>query len=49
VVVKLVPYWNWYGFTSAFVGMEALDLAGKFFLGAVVLGALMRRLAPCVA
>jgi len=41
-----VPYWNWYGFPSAFVGMEALNLLGKFFIGALVLGVLRNRLAP---
>lgn len=46
VVLKMLPYWNWYGFPAAFIGMEALDLVGKFFIGALVLGALMRKLAP---
>jgi hypothetical protein len=45
-VLKFVPYWNWYGFPSAFVGMEALDLLGKFFIGALVLGVLRNKLAP---
>jgi hypothetical protein len=33
-------------FPSAFVGMEALDLLGKFFIGALVLGELRDKLAP---
>ena len=46
VALKILPYWNWYGFPPAFIGMEALDLVGKFFLGALVLGALMKKLPP---
>ncbi len=46
VVLKMLPYWNWYGFTAAFIGMEALDLVGKFFVGALVLGVLMKKLVP---
>jgi hypothetical protein len=45
-VLKFVPYWNWYDFPSAFVAMEALDLLEKFFIGALVLGALRNKLAP---
>jgi hypothetical protein len=45
-VLKFVPYWNWYGFPSTFVAMEALDLLGKFFIGALVLGVLRNKLAP---
>lgn len=45
-VLKFVPYWNWYGFPVRFVGMEALDLVGKFFLGGMVLGWLMKKLVP---
>ena len=33
-------------FPSAFVGMEALDLPGKFFIGALVLGVLRDKLTP---
>jgi hypothetical protein len=44
--VKFLLYWNWYGFPPAFVGMELLDLVGKFFLGGLVLAALQKRLAP---
>jgi hypothetical protein len=45
-VVKFVPYWNWYGFPMKFVGMEAFDLLGKFFLGGLVLGWLMKKFVP---
>ena len=46
VALKLAPYWNWYGFTPAFTAMEALDVVGKFFIGGLVLSALMKKLAP---
>ncbi len=49
VVLKLLPYWNWYGFPPAFIGMEAFDLVGKFFLSALVLGALRKKLTPTAA
>jgi hypothetical protein len=44
-----VPYWNWYGFPSAFVGLEALDVLGKFFIGALALRVLRNKLAPAAA
>lgn len=40
---KIVPCWTWYGFSSRFIGMEALDLIGKFFIGGLVAAALWRR------
>ena len=46
VALKLAPYWNWYGFSPAFTAMEALDVVGKFFIGGLVLSALMKKLAP---
>lgn len=45
-LLKIVPYWNWYGFSPAFIGMEALDLVGKFFIGALLLGVLHKKLVP---
>ena len=44
--LKIVPYWDWYGFAPAFIGMEALDLVSKFFIGAILLAALKRKLVP---
>jgi hypothetical protein len=44
-LLKIVPYWNWYGFSSSFMGMEALDLIGKFILGGLLLGALAKKFA----
>lgn len=44
--LKILPYWNWYGFSTGFVAMEALDMLGKFFIGGLVLGALMKKLSP---
>ena len=46
VALKLAPYWNWYGFSPPFIAMEALDVVGKFFIGGLVLSALMKKLAP---
>ncbi len=46
VAVKILPYWTWYGFSLPFVGMDVLDIVGKFFLAGLVLGALMKKLAP---
>ena len=46
VALKLAPYWNWYGFSPLFIAMEALDVVGKFFIGGLVLSALMKKLAP---
>jgi hypothetical protein len=43
--IKIVPYWNWYGFTPGFIGMEALDMIGKFFLGGLLLAFLAKKLA----
>jgi hypothetical protein len=40
----MLPYWNWYGFAPAFLDMEALDLVPRFFLGALILGGLMKKL-----
>ncbi len=37
-MLKMLPYWNWYGFAPAFLGMEALDLVPRFFLGALIRG-----------
>lgn len=42
--LKMLPYWNWYGFSVGFLGMEALDLVGKFFLGGLLLGALAKKM-----
>jgi hypothetical protein len=47
--LKIVPYWNWYGFTPAFIGMEALDLIGKFFIAGLLLGALEKKFLPSAA
>ncbi len=47
--LKLLPYWNWYGFSVAFTAMEVLDLVGKFFIGGLVLSALMSKMAPASA
>ena len=44
--VDLAPYWNWYGFSTPFIAMEALDVVGKFFIGGLILSALMKKLAP---
>ena len=44
-LLKIVPYWNWYGFPSSFIAMEMLDLVGKLFLAGLVLGGLMKKLA----
>jgi hypothetical protein len=46
VAVKILPYWTWYGFSLPFIGVEVLDIVGKFFLAGLVLGALMKKLAP---
>jgi len=43
---KILPYSTWYGFSAPFVGMELLDIAGKLILAGLVLGALMKKLAP---
>ncbi len=43
--LKVLPYWNWYGFSPLFMMLEALDLVGKFFIAGLVLGALMNKLA----
>ena len=44
VALKLLPYWNWYGFSPGFIAMEALDVVGKFFIGGLVLGALANKM-----
>lgn len=44
--IKFLPYWNWYGFPPAFVGMELFDLVGKFFLGGLALAMLQKKLVP---
>lgn len=44
--IKFLPYWNWYGFPPAFVGMELFDLVSKLFLGGLVLAALQKKMAP---
>ena len=41
--IKLLPYWNWYGFSTSFMGMEALDLVGKFFIAGLVLSAMLNK------
>ena len=41
--LKIMPYWNWYGFSTSFIAMEALDLVGKFFIGGLVLSALLNK------
>ncbi|PYT08838.1 MAG: hypothetical protein DMF60_03745 [Acidobacteria bacterium] len=41
--INMLPYWNWYGFSTSFMGMEALDLVGKFFIGGLVLSALLNK------
>ncbi len=46
VALKLLPYWNWYGFTPAFIGMEALDVVGKFFIGGLLLAWMARKMVP---
>lgn len=46
LAMKIVPYWNWYGFSPAFIGMEAFELVGKFFLCGLVLAFLAKKLAP---
>lgn len=46
VALKLMPYWNWYGFSPGFIAMEALDVVGKFFLGGLLLGALAKKMVP---
>ena len=46
VALKLLPYWNWYGFTPAFIGMEALDVVRKFFIGGLLLAWLHKKMAP---
>jgi hypothetical protein len=47
--LKDLPYWNWYGFSVPFLGMEALDLLGKFFLGGLLLSFLQKKLVPQTA
>jgi hypothetical protein len=42
--LKQLPYWNWYGFPSSFVAIEALDLLGRFLIGGLVLGALRKKM-----
>lgn len=37
------PYWNWYQFSPAFVGGQALDYGLGFALAGVVLAKLMRK------
>ncbi len=44
--LKIFPYWNWYGFAPPFVGQEAFDLIGKFFIGGLLLAFLQAKLAP---
>jgi predicted secreted protein len=44
--IKVVPYWNWYGFSPQFIGMEAFDMIGKFFLGGLLMAFLAKKLAP---
>ncbi|MBI3661991.1 MAG: hypothetical protein HY234_02935 [Acidobacteria bacterium] len=46
VAVKILPYSTWYGFSAPFVGMEVLDISGKFILLGFVLGGLMKKLVP---
>jgi hypothetical protein len=40
---KTVPYWNWYGFSTHFIRMEAEDLFGKFFIGGLLAAALWNK------
>ena len=47
--LKELPYWNWYGFSVPFLGMEALDMIGKFFLGGLMLSILQKKLVPQTA
>lgn len=42
--LKMLPYWNWYGFSPLFMLLEFIDIAGKFLLAGLVLGALMNKL-----
>ncbi|HEV8385716.1 MAG TPA: hypothetical protein VGQ11_12665 [Candidatus Acidoferrales bacterium] len=46
VALKILPYSTWYGFSAPFIGMEVFDVVGKLFLAGLVLGALMKKLAP---
>ena len=45
VALKLLPYWNWYGFSATFIAMEALDIVGKFFIGGLLLAWLAKKMA----
>ncbi len=47
--LKILPYWNWYGFSPLFMLLEALDIVGKFFIAGLVLGALMNKLGRSAA
>ena len=44
--LKVMPYWTWYGFSTAFVAMEAFSLVGKFFLVGLLLAGLMKKYVP---
>jgi len=44
--VEVLPYCNWYGFTPAFIGMEALDVVRKFFIEGLLLAWLHKKMAP---
>jgi hypothetical protein len=44
--LKVMPYWNWYGFSTSFVAMEAFSLVGKFFFVGLALAWLMKRFVP---
>lgn len=49
VAMKVLPYWNWYGFSAWFTTYEMLDVVGKFFIGGLLLGALGKKLESAAA
>lgn len=41
-VIGSLPYWNWWGFTLGFVGVEILDLVISWFLAGLAISAFCR-------